>query len=407
MDRFKRSTYKSFENSGAGDCLFESFKQFLQLPDTVMNMRSDMVNQLEHASEEIRVSQLNEHIMREIDARNEKYMGWGINGGEGLDARNARITFISSRFSELWALYVRDMQYSAAYAGSAEIVALTNMYGVNVTIWAHCEQSSTASHLMTHLQSPPACRTVHLLNLGNIHYEATNLPDCEYPIVAALRPSARPVRGASQAAQHLPSSASPLPGNHLEMYSSTITDSTASATDPALPQSKTSDCHSDPISRPPIQEYCGLVLDSETYFHSIINNVKIYEVRTIRRTQLCPRILFHPGKKVRDSGYTQNIEAKISPYQHDKMINSAQALLNATNNGKDLGLTEEETRKFVADAKAKQRNAVFYLYLLSEPKKSEIEWIDSAVYNQFVFSTHQYTHKKTNAVVTLFRWPQV
>lgn len=199
MQHFRR-TYKSFVNSGAGDCLFESFKQFLQLPDTVINMRRDVVTRLEHASEEIRVSQLNEHIMREIEARNEEYMGWGIHGGDGLDERQARETIISSRFSELWALYSRDMQHSAAYAGSAEIVALADMYGVNVTIWAHNEGNGTASHLMTHLQSPPAHRTVHLLNLSNVHYEATNLQDCEYPIIEAPRASVRPVRRVSQTA---------------------------------------------------------------------------------------------------------------------------------------------------------------------------------------------------------------
>ena len=190
----------SFENSGAGDCLSESFRQSLQLPDTVLNMRRDMVTKLEHASEATRVSQLNEHIMREIEAGNEQYQRCGIRRGRALDASNARNTIISSRFSEFWALYSQDMQDRAAYAGSAEVVALADMYGVNVTVWAHNRQRDTASHIMTHLQSPPAHRTVHLLNLRNVHYEATNLPESVNPIIADSPPSARPVRGVSQSA---------------------------------------------------------------------------------------------------------------------------------------------------------------------------------------------------------------
>ena len=266
----------------------------------------------------------------------------------------------------------------------------------------------TASHIMAHLQSPPAHRTVHLLNLRNVHYEATSLPESMYPIIADSPPSARHVRGVSQSAQHLPSSASSLPGSQHETLSLTTSasDATASVPDLALPRSKTTDRHPAPIHRPPIQEYCGLVLNSQSYFRSILDKVKIYEVRTTSKAELCPRILFHPCKAIRDSGYTQNIEARISPFQHEKMIRTAKALLDATHNGKDLGLTEEETKRFVAAAKAKSSSAVFYLYLLSEPKESEIEWLDHPLYNQFVFSTPQYTTKKTNAVVTLFRWPQ-
>ena len=92
------------------------------------------------------------------------------------------------------------MQDRAAYAGSTEVVALADMYGVNVTVWAHNRQRNTASHIMTHLQSLPAQRTVHLLNLRNVHYEATNLQESVYPIIADSPPSARPVRGVSQSA---------------------------------------------------------------------------------------------------------------------------------------------------------------------------------------------------------------
>jgi hypothetical protein len=99
------------------------------------------------------------------------------------------------------------------------------------------------------------------------------------------------------------------------------------------------------------------------------------------RCALCPdeifQIVFHPNKHIRDGGYTQNIEAKISCFQHENKFSTAEDLLHATNNGAHLGLTKEQTIKFVTDAKMKNKNAVFYLYKIEFPKKSQIEWIDS------------------------------
>jgi len=180
-----RKTFTSFENSGAGDCLFESFRQSLQLTDSVLDMRSNMVARLLHAPDDAtRVSQLNEHIMREIDARNEDYMGWGTDGNEGMDESTARILITSPHFQRLWDQYTEDMQYNAAYAGGAEAAALADMYGVNVSVWNHNRRNNTATHLTTHLQVPPAPQTVHLLSIGNNHYEATNLPAPAYPLFA-------------------------------------------------------------------------------------------------------------------------------------------------------------------------------------------------------------------------------
>ena len=195
-----RKAFTSFENSGAGDCLFESFRQSLQLTDSVLEMRSNMVTRLLHAPDDAtRVSQLNEHIMREIDVRNEDYMGWGADGNEGMNERTARILITSPHFQRLWDQYTDDMQYNAAYAGGAEAAALADMYGVNVSVWTHNRRNNTATHLTTHLQSPPAPQTVHLLSIGNNHYEATNLPAPAYPIL--VDPSSQSqirTRGAQQ-----------------------------------------------------------------------------------------------------------------------------------------------------------------------------------------------------------------
>ncbi len=72
MHKFHKLDYNSYHNSGEGDsrCIFKSVRQSLQLDDTVVHMQREMVRQLELAPESSRVSQLNEHIMLEIEAQN-------------------------------------------------------------------------------------------------------------------------------------------------------------------------------------------------------------------------------------------------------------------------------------------------------------------------------------------------
>ena len=366
----------SYENTGEGDCLFESFKQYLHLDHSVLSMRTAMVHNLAQAPHDSRVSQLNEHLMRELDARNEHYMGWGFRGADGLDEQAARNTVISQNFVGVSERYAEDMQFNSAYAGNAEAVALSNMYGCNLTIWRYKERNSTATHLMTYLQQPPSEKTVHLLSIDNLHYESTNLPSNIYPVIDA--PSSR---------HALSTRAKPA---KTDEDSQAINDS-----DPALQE----------LSRPGIEEYCGLVLNDKAYFQAILDEIKIYEVRIVSRQDIPPRIVFHPNRQIRDGGYTQNIEAKIFCYQHDKELRTAQDLLQATNNGAQLGLTETQTVKFVEEAKKKNQNVVFYLYKLEEPKISQIEWIDSPTCNQNLFSKPVFRVSTTGENVTLFRWP--
>ena len=132
-----------------------------------------------------------------------------------------------------------------------------------------------------------------------------------------------------------------------------------------------------------------------------LNKTKIYELRTTNSTCLRPRVVLHPNKHIRDSGYQQNIEAEIQAHLHDKPLSTAKDVLDATSNGVDLGLTEEQTRQFVREAKQK----TFYLYKLSNPKPSPIVWIDSPIYNQILFSPHQYENKETKEITTLFHFP--
>jgi hypothetical protein len=395
MHQFPKAQYRSYHNSGEGDCLFESFRQSLQLEDTVSHMRSEfseMVKRLELASESSRVSQLNEHIMREIETGNVTYMGYGFGGGDGFDERNARLTLISSQFSELWAAYTEDMN-DAAYAGNAEAITFASMYSVNLTIWAYNPRNDTASHITTILQSPPASKTVHLLNQNNFHFESTSLPNNCYPLISDPSPQ----QAVATRSNRVPQSGSdkcslPIPANpgHNSIPSILVQ---ADNTVPVQPL----------ILNPDIHEYSGLVLNDLRFFKAILDGYKIFEVRTISRPNIRPRIVFHPNKRIRDGGYAQNIEAKIKCFQHEIPITNAVELLAATNNGAHLGLNEEQTVAFVQDAQTKNSKAVFYLYSLTEPRFSLIEWIDSKYCNQSLFSPHQYT--TGGKTIILFQWP--
>jgi hypothetical protein len=263
------------------------------------------------------------------------------------------------------------------------------MYGVNVTVWRHNQRNSTATHLTTYLQTPPAPRTVHLLSIGNAHYEATSLPEADYPLLSD--PSSRaPQSTRSSKALQSSLSVNPAPSVPViaapEVNASDLVAEPVSLSDhvaesglisaseiglvagPSLiPASKivpTSELAPPEILLPNIEEYCGLVLNDEKYFHAILDGVKIYEVRVVSRFNLPPRIIFHPNKTVQASGYTQNIEAMVHPFEHDRPLTNAEELLGVTANGKHLGMTEDETSEFVAQAKKKNKKAVFYLYKL-------------------------------------------
>jgi hypothetical protein len=54
-----RGRFRSYKNSGHGDCLFESFRQALDITDTVQLMWSQMVARLQYATDDMRVTQLN------------------------------------------------------------------------------------------------------------------------------------------------------------------------------------------------------------------------------------------------------------------------------------------------------------------------------------------------------------
>jgi hypothetical protein len=152
-------------------------------------------------------------------------------------------------------------------------------------------------------------------------------------------------------------------------------------------------------------EYCGLTLNEQFLFEKLLLETKTLEVRTVKRSNIPGRVVFHPCKKLRDQGFNQNIEAFILPFEHENILATARDVLKATNDGQMLGMTKKKTIQFVRRAKKKNQTARFYLYAISQPKISDIVWIDSKIFNQVVFSKHEYRIKRTGEVVTLFKRP--
>ena len=210
-------------------------------------------------------------------------------------------------------------------------------YGVNVSIWAYRTLSSitTATHIISDLQSPPAPRTVHLLNISNGQYEPTNMPMDEYPILPDISLQSAISPGIPNSQQSTSSLQSPMLQNAA---ASSAPSSAAQATlHDATPQVPLSEdqfrATQHPIEHAPkIEDYCGLVLNDQSYFHAILNKTKIYELRTTKSTCLRPRVVLHPNKNIRDSGYQQNIEAEIQAHLHDKRLSTAKDVLAATSN---------------------------------------------------------------------------
>jgi hypothetical protein len=172
MRAFSKS-FTSFQNLASGDCLFESFKQSCpEITETVQEMRAKMVRHIESiADAQIRVNHLNEHVFREADAGNPLYRKYR---GGGLDEQHPLITLHSHDFAELWQTYCDEMRRHG-YAGQKEAISLAEMYGVNITIWIFNTRNDKAHHSLTHVLQPPAARTVHILSIRNIHFEATSL----------------------------------------------------------------------------------------------------------------------------------------------------------------------------------------------------------------------------------------
>ena len=188
MKAFGKS-FTSFQNLANGDCLFESFKQCCpEITDKVQDMRANMVRHIESIQDpQIRVNHLNEHVFREADAGNRLYRQYRRGG---LDEQHPLLSLHSHDFAQLWQTYCEEMR-GHAFAGQKEAISLAEMFGVNVTIWIFNARNDKARHSLTHVLQPPAARTVHILSISNLHFEATSLPQDVYPVIRDLSGTSR------------------------------------------------------------------------------------------------------------------------------------------------------------------------------------------------------------------------
>ena len=181
--------FRSFEVSGDGNCMFSSLIHALHLDVTPQQLRIDMIDRLQQQNAHMRICGLNEYMIRESDVRNPYWKRHIEENGtfqlhvEGADGDIEGDIVGSPDFTEAWNVYVQEMS-GRAYAGLTEITICAMMYKVNIALWSYKPATNTADFIITCPLSDasPAQRTIHLLNMDNIHYENTNIPETFRPV---------------------------------------------------------------------------------------------------------------------------------------------------------------------------------------------------------------------------------
>ena len=181
--------FRSFEVSGDGNCMFSSLIHALHLDVTPQQLRIHMIDRLQQQNAHMRICGLNEHMIRESDVRNTYWKRYFEENGtfqlhvEGADGDIEGDIVGSPDFTEAWNRYVQEMS-GRAYAGLTEITICAMIYNVNIALWSYKTATNTADFIITCPLSDasPAQRTIHLLNMDNIHYENTNIPETFRPV---------------------------------------------------------------------------------------------------------------------------------------------------------------------------------------------------------------------------------
>ena len=167
----RETIFTAFSVAGDGHCLFNAFKASLGLVDTVSDLRRRVVSYMSDlVDSQIKLSALNCHIAREQEANTASWKEIPL-----FDAGTVSVPgTLDQRFETLFARYSNDMNHSA-WAGESEIIALAEIFHVNVAVWN--VRGSYAEWALRHTV-PDARRTVHLRMARRNHYENTNIdPD--------------------------------------------------------------------------------------------------------------------------------------------------------------------------------------------------------------------------------------
>lgn len=179
-----------------GHCLFQSFKDSIQLQSTIHDLRNAVVRNIsEESNPQIRISALNTHIAREQNHRNPAWHNVNL-----LDAGTVLVPGeMDIQFSHLWVKYADEMSDNAwagrippflvsscishinnliymFFSGQPEIMALCKLHSCNCIVWEvvnHYGQN-VFSYILN--PAPPNCKTVHLHLASKQHYETTDIP---------------------------------------------------------------------------------------------------------------------------------------------------------------------------------------------------------------------------------------
>ena len=161
----------SFFVKGDGDCLFASVKQLLHLDLSITEMRRQVVQYIQNTLVNVRISAVNEHLAREPSWDNERL--YDDNGVEILLNADFPQVVQTDRFVHLWDRYRHDMTRHS-YAGNIEIIALANIFSVNIVTWRLVD-NGIATVIYSVVSEQPSTTTLHLRHNG-IHFEDTNIP---------------------------------------------------------------------------------------------------------------------------------------------------------------------------------------------------------------------------------------
>ena len=349
-------TFQSFWNDPNGDCLFASFKQSLgpNCSDSMQTMRSKVVDFVQRLPDAEKINAVAAHIMREMEYRNKRYDMFKAKNAM-LDAENPAKTLASPYFTTGWDLYSRDMK-GTGWAGGHEAIALGNLYSVNVAVWTLASDRAKTASFLDHLNltvDPHSSRTVHLLNIGNRHYEATSLPQHTYPVTVHASEAAGGESGGVQQDSHIGAESANAQLPNINIAAPQLDISMVSRLSESLSMNDDSidNCSASSTVQlnQDINEYCGLLLNRKEYLVSIEQGIKIFEMRTVNREALPPKVVFHPSKKLwntpeSEGGYSKNIEAFLGT--PTAALTSAQGILDRTRNGQDVGMSEIQVRQW-------------------------------------------------------------
>ena len=159
--------------------MFESVRQSLNMTDehtTVQEMRDKMVHWINCNSDHSqRISQLNEHKFRESEFQNRFWIT-----AQNLNEQTPMETVLSAAFHDQWEQYLNEMK-AAAYTGGMEILAISEMFHVNIIVWTFVPHNNSAIFTTKFAPSTPGRDTVHMPLVGRHHYEYLDLPKTFLP----------------------------------------------------------------------------------------------------------------------------------------------------------------------------------------------------------------------------------